>query len=83
MRVVTKARTTAAAACAVVVVAVTDGAGSAETLVERGALAMPTPFVFTSALITCSRDPLVRWLARANLTRIGAAIASPKRLICP
>ena len=35
MRVVTRTRTAAAAVCAAVVVAVT-GAGSAETLVERG-----------------------------------------------
>jgi hypothetical protein len=41
MRVVTRSRTAAAAVCAAVVVAVT-GAGSAETLVERGAYLVTT-----------------------------------------
>src|SRR5215831_6647004 len=42
MRVVTRTCIAAAAVCAAVVVAVTDGAGSAETLVERGAYLVTT-----------------------------------------
>jgi mono/diheme cytochrome c family protein len=42
MRVVTRTRTAAAAVCAAVVVAVTGGAGSSETLVERGAYLVTT-----------------------------------------
>ena len=42
MRVVTRTRAAAAAVCAAVVVAVTRGAGSAETLVERGAYLVTT-----------------------------------------
>jgi cytochrome c553 len=42
MRVVTRTRTAVAAVCAAVMVAVTEGAGSAETLVERGAYLVTT-----------------------------------------
>ena len=67
MRVVTRTRTAATAVCAAVVVAVTGGAGSTETLVERGAYLVTT----VAACGNCHTPRDASGKPMANMTLAG------------
>ena len=67
MRVVTRTRTAAGAVCAAVVVAVTRGAGSTETLVERGAYLVTT----VAACGNCHTPRDASGKPMANMTLAG------------
>src|SRR5215469_2628604 len=69
MRVVTRTRAAMAAVCAAVVVAVTGGAGSAETLVERGAYLVTT----VAACGNCHTPRDASGKPMANMTLAGGS----------